>query len=79
MVTADFVYQRLRQPTYSDDDLAAIAARSRRLLAAGLDCYLVFKHEDTAAGALEAEWLLQTVRGGAALDADRPPKGLEAA
>jgi len=28
-------------------------------LAAGLDVYLVFKHDETAAGALEAEQLLQ--------------------
>ena len=50
VVTADFVYERLRKPLYSDDELAAIAARSQRLLAAGLDCYLVFKHEESAAG-----------------------------
>ena len=62
VVTADFVYERLRQPSYSDDDLAALVARSRRLLAAGLDCYLVFKHEESAAGALEAEWLLNATR-----------------
>ena len=30
-----FVYERLRKPAYSDDDLAAIAARSRGYLAAG--------------------------------------------
>ena len=75
VVTADFVYQRLRQPSYSDDDLAAIAARAQRLLAAGLDCYLVFKHEDSAAGALQAEWLLRTVRGAAARDADQAAEG----
>ncbi len=59
VVTAGFVYERLRKPSYSDDDLAAIAARARGFLAAGLDVYLVFKHDETAAGALEAEWLLQ--------------------
>ena len=74
VVTADFVYERLRRPSYSADELAAIAARARRLLAAGLDCYFAFKHEDSAAGALEAEWLLQAVRGAAAPRADRPPK-----
>ena len=37
VVTAGFVYERLRKPAYSDEDLAAIAARSRRFLAAGLD------------------------------------------
>ena len=59
VVTADFVYERLRKPAYSDDELAAIAARARTLLAQGLDVYLVFKHDDTAAGALEAESLLK--------------------
>jgi len=59
VVTADFVYERLRKPAYADDELAAIAARSRRLLAAGLDVYLVFKHDETPSGALEAEALLK--------------------
>jgi uncharacterized protein YecE (DUF72 family) len=59
VVTAGFVYERLRKPAYSDDELAAIAARARTLLAQGLDVYLVFKHDDTAAGALEAESLLK--------------------
>ena len=59
VVTAGFVYERLRKPAYSADELAAIAARARTLLAQGLDVYLVFKHDDTAAGALEAESLLK--------------------
>ena len=59
VATAAFVYERLRKPVYSDDDLAAIAARSRGHLAQGLDVYLVFKHDETAAGALEAESLLK--------------------
>jgi len=59
VATAAFVYERLRKPVYSDDDLAAIAARSRGYLAQGLDVYLVFKHDDTAAGALEAESVLK--------------------
>jgi len=60
VVTAGFVYERLRKPSYSDGDLAAIAARTRRSLVSGLDVYLVFKHEETPSGALEAERLLQT-------------------
>ncbi len=59
VVTADFVYERLRKPAYSADELAAIGARARRLLDAGHDVYLVFKHEETPAGALEAESLLR--------------------
>jgi len=60
VATAGFVYERLRKPSYSDDDLAAIAARTRRSLASGLDVYLVFKHEETPTGALEAERLLRS-------------------
>jgi hypothetical protein len=36
-----------------------MAARSKELLAAGRDLYLMFKHEDTAAGALNAELLVK--------------------
>jgi len=59
VVTADFVYERLRKPVYSDEELAGITARAQRLLAAGLDVYLVFKHDETPSGALEAEALLR--------------------
>jgi len=58
VLTAGFVYYRLRKPTYSAGDVAAIAARSRELLAAGRDLYLMFKHEETPEGALHAETVL---------------------
>src|SRR4051794_22328220 len=35
VITADFVYYRLRKPEYTESDVAAIAARSRELLGAG--------------------------------------------
>jgi len=59
VITADFVYYRLRKPEYKKEDLDAIAARSRELLAAGLDLYLILKHEESPQGALNAETLLR--------------------
>jgi uncharacterized protein YecE (DUF72 family) len=61
IITADFVYYRLRKPDYTDADIDAFAARGRELLAAGRDLYLFFKHEDTPEGALNAEKLLKMV------------------
>jgi uncharacterized protein YecE (DUF72 family) len=43
---ARFRYLRLREPPYTDRDLAAWAARLRPFVAGGLDIYVYFKHED---------------------------------
>ena len=59
VITADFVYYRLRMPEYTADDLAQIEGRARKLLGEGKDLYLLFKHEDTPEGALNAEMLLK--------------------
>lgn len=59
VITADFVYFRLRKPEYDERERAEIAARCRELLAAGRDVYTFFKHEDTPEGALYAEDLLR--------------------
>ena len=59
VITADFVYYRLRKPAYKKEDLDAIAARSRELLATGRDLYLILKHEESPQGALNAELLLR--------------------
>jgi uncharacterized protein YecE (DUF72 family) len=59
VITADFVYFRLRKPEYSAEDVEAIRARAADLLAAGRDLYVMFKHEDTPEGALNAELLLK--------------------
>jgi uncharacterized protein YecE (DUF72 family) len=56
--TADFVYYRLRKPTYSAAEIERFAAGSRRQLAAGRDLYVLLKHEDDPSGALQAERLL---------------------
>lgn len=63
VVTADFVYYRLRKPEYSAGEFAGISARARELLAQGKDLYLFFKHEDTPDGARHAEELLRSARG----------------
>lgn len=58
-ITADFVYFRLRNENYSVEDRAEIRSRAESLLQSGKDVFLFFKHEDTPAGALYAEELLQ--------------------
>src|SRR5581483_10328545 len=63
VITADFVYYRLRKPDYTAADVDAFAARSRELLATGRDLYLMFKHEETPEGAINAETLLRKVNG----------------
>lgn len=59
VITSDFVYYRLRKPDYTLEDIQSIAARVRELLAEGKDLYLMFKHEETPEGALNAETLLK--------------------
>jgi uncharacterized protein YecE (DUF72 family) len=59
VVTANFVYSRLRMPEYSAEDRKEIAARAEQLLAQGRDVFVFFKHEETPAGALYAEELLK--------------------
>ncbi|MBV9508198.1 MAG: DUF72 domain-containing protein [Acidobacteriia bacterium] len=58
VITADFVYYRLRKPDYTEADIDTFAARAKELLAEGRDLYLLFKHEETPEGALNAELLL---------------------
>ena len=69
VLTAGFVYFRLRKPAYTPADLDLIASRARALLAAGKDVFLYFKHEETPDGALYAEQLLATLRP------EAPPPG----
>lgn len=60
VITADFVYYRLRKPDYTPADIDAFSARARELLATGRDLYLMFKHEETPEGALNAEKVLRS-------------------
>jgi len=59
VITADFVYYRLRKPEYTAADVDVFASRSKELLAQGKDLYLMFKHEESPEGALNAELVLQ--------------------
>jgi len=61
VITADFVYYRLRKSEYSEDERKLIAERARELLSQGKDLYLFFKHEETPEGALYAEELAATL------------------
>jgi len=61
VITANFVYARLRMGEYSAEDRKEIAARAKEQLAQGRDVYTFFKHEETPAGALYAEELLKGV------------------
>ena len=62
VVTADFVYSRLRKDDYTAEDRHEIALRAGEQLAAGRDVYAFFKHEETPAGALYAEEMLAAHR-----------------
>jgi len=59
VITAGFVYVRLRKADYSPEDRAAIRFRVDKLLGEGRDVYVFFKHEETPAGAIYAEELLR--------------------
>ena len=58
VITADFVYSRLRKDDYSVEERQEIAGRVEQLLANQKDVYVFFKHEETPAGAVYAEELL---------------------
>jgi uncharacterized protein YecE (DUF72 family) len=59
VVTADFVYLRLRKEEYSEEEQAQLASQVKRHQGAGRTVYALFKHEDTPAGAFCAEKLLK--------------------
>src|SRR5437868_13632963 len=75
VITANFVYSRLRKADYSPTDRQEIASRVEQLLGTGRDVYVFFKHEDTPAGALYAEELLQRFNAGRPVhrDPNAPP------
>jgi uncharacterized protein YecE (DUF72 family) len=63
VVTAGFVYVRLRKEDYLLEERAEVADRVRGMLAGGRDVYVFFKHEDTPAGAVYAEELIKAASG----------------
>ncbi len=62
VLTAGFVYVRLRKEDYSTEERAVIAERVRGMLARDRDVYVFFKHEDTPAGAMYAEELFKAAK-----------------
>jgi uncharacterized protein YecE (DUF72 family) len=62
--TADYTYFRLREVTYSAEDLKQIASRVGRVLADGREAYVFFKHEEDPKSALDAVELLQQLKHG---------------
>ena len=59
VLTASFVYLRLRKTDYSAEERAEVSERVNGLVAGGRDVFVFFKHEDTPEGALYAEALLK--------------------
>ena len=60
---APFRYLRFREPPYSDDDLHAFAARIAPLVAAGVDVFAYFRHEDEPTAPRYALRLIELVGG----------------
>ena len=58
VLTADFVYLRLRKPDYTESELESINYRVSQYRSNGYPTYAIFKHEETPAGALNAERLM---------------------
>jgi uncharacterized protein YecE (DUF72 family) len=69
VLTADFVYLRLRKPDYTESELVSIAYRTEQYLANCYPTFAIFKHEETPAGALYAERLLNRQPAKAGSDA----------
>ena len=60
--TAKYTYYRFRQSAYSHDDLMKLAERIERCLAAGLETYAFFKHEEDPRSPLNAVQVLGTAQ-----------------
>ena len=61
VLTADFVYLRLRKPEYTESELCSVGYRVQQYQGNGYPTFAIFKHEETPAGALNAEQLLHSV------------------
>lgn len=60
---ASFRYLRFREPPYSEDDLAGLAAEIRPLAERGLEVYGYFRHEDEPTAPMYALRLLELLGG----------------
>lgn len=61
VLTADFVYLRLRKPEYTESELGSLSYRVQQYQGNGYPTFAIFKHEETPAGALNAEQLLHSI------------------
>lgn len=62
VLTADFVYLRLRRPDYSHSEMLSIEYRVQQYRSNGYPAFAIFKHEESPAGALNAEKLLTVAK-----------------
>ncbi len=60
--TANYIYFRFRQPSYSADDLKKLVERVGRCVADGLETYAFFKHEEDPRSPHNALEVLQSVQ-----------------
>jgi len=58
VITADFIYFRLRKAEYTAQERKAISRKAQELVGQQKQVFVFFKHEDTPEGALYAEELL---------------------
>jgi uncharacterized protein YecE (DUF72 family) len=61
--TANYIYFRFRQPSYSAEDLKRLGKRIEKCVGDGLETYAFFKHEEDPRSPLNAVELLNAVRG----------------
>ena len=61
--TANYIYFRFRQPSYSAEEVKKLAERVGKCVADGLETYAFFKHEEDPRSPLNAVELLRLVRG----------------
>ncbi len=57
--TADYIYFRFRQPSYSADEVKKLAERVRKWVSEGVETYAFFKHEEDPRSPLNAVELLR--------------------
>ena len=61
-LTGGLIYLRLRRTSYSDADLTDWSRRLAPFLAAGIDCYVFFRHDEDGESALRAVRLAELLR-----------------
>lgn len=61
VITADFVYFRLRKPTYTPAEISEFAAKALQLSDEGREVFVFFMHQDEPTGPAYAETLLREV------------------